>query len=261
MKSQQIDAQLDENERLMQELVELRGQQIVLAEDSAHSYDELHGEGHLRQQDSFYKWLLDLLEPQPGQLLLDVSCGQGVLLDFAGQAGLQAAGLDLSSSAVTIVRQHVPLPLVCVADAEQLPYPDAGFDYATNIGSIEHYFHPHWAIREMARVLRPDGLALILLPNTFGLLGNILHVWRKGDVFDDGQPLQRYGTPVQWRRLLELNELQVVRIVKYERARPRTREDLLWYARRPHRLGRVLLAPLVPLNLASFLVYLCRRVQ
>lgn len=259
MKSQRKSAQPDENERLIQELVELRGPQIVLVEDSAHGYDELHGEGYLRQQDSFYMWLLSLLEPQPGQSLLDVSCGQGALLDFAGQAGLQAVGLDLSPSAVTTAGQQVPPPLLCVADAEQLPYSDTRFDYATNIGSIEHYFRPHWAIREMARVLRPDGLALILLPNTFGLLGNILHVWRKGDVFDDGQPLQRYGTLVQWRKLLESNGLQVVRTVKYERAWPRTRQDLLWYIRRPHRLGRVLLAPLVPLNLASFLVYLCRK--
>ena len=261
MSSQQTGAPPDESQRLIQELVELRGRQIVLAEDSAQSYDELHGEGHLRQQDSFYKWLLSLLGPRPGQSLLDVSCGQGLLLDFAGQASLKVVGMDLSSSAVTIARRQVPPPFVCVADAEHLPYPDATFDYATNIGSIEHYFQPHWAIREMARVLQSDGLALILLPNTFGLLGNILHVWRKGDVFDDGQPLQRYGTPGQWRRLLELNGLQVVRTMKYERARPRTKEDLLWYVRRPHKLARVLLTPFIPLNLASFLVYLCHKTQ
>jgi SAM-dependent methyltransferase len=261
MNSQQTGTQSEENQRLMQELVELRGQQIVLAKDSAHSYDELHGEGHLRQQDSLYRWLLSLLGSSPGQSLLDISCGQGMLLDFAGQADLKAVGLDLSSSAVTIARRQVPPPLACVADAEHLPYPDGAFDYATNIGSIEHYFRPHWAIREMARVLRYDGLALILLPNTFGLLGNIFHVWRKGDVFDDGQPLQRYGTPGQWRRLLELNGLQVVRTMKYERARPRTKDDLRWYLRRPHKLGRVLLAPLIPLNLASFLVYLCHKAQ
>jgi SAM-dependent methyltransferase len=261
MNSQHTGVQSAENQRLIQELVELRGQQVVVAEDSAHSYDELHSEGHLRQQDSFYKWFLSLLEPQSGHSLLDVSCGQGVLLDFAGQAGLKAVGFDLSSSAVSIARRQVPQSLACVADAEQLPYPDAAFDYATNIGSIEHYFHPHWAIAEMARVLRSDGLALVLLPNTFGLLGNILHVWRKGDVYDDGQPLQRYGTVAQWRKLLELNGLQVVRIVKYERARPRTKADLLWYLRRPHKMGRVLLSPLIPLPLASFLVYLCQKAQ
>jgi ubiquinone/menaquinone biosynthesis C-methylase UbiE len=259
MNTERTGARLDENERLLRELVELRGQDVVRAGDSARSYDELHGQGHLRQMDSFYKWLLSLLRPGQGQVLLDVSCGQGALLQFAEQAGLRAVGLDLSPGAVSIAHRQAPGAVVSVADAERLPYACDTFDFATNIGSIEHYFHPHWAVHEMARVLRPEGVALILLPNTFGLLGNVFHVWRKGDVFDDGQPLQRYGTPAQWRRLMTSNGLQVVRTVKYERAWPRTRGDLLWYLRRPHKLGRVLLAPLIPLNLASFLVYLCRK--
>lgn len=252
-------AGLDENARLIRELVELRGQQVESAVDSARTYDTLHAQGHLRQRASFYKWLLSLLSPQPGQTLLDVSCGQGLLMRFALEAGLKVVGFDLSPSAVQGAARQVPSGLISQANAERLPYPDGVFDLETNIGSIEHYFHPHWAIGEMARVLHPDGLALILLPNTFGLLGNILHVWRKGDVFDDGQPLQRYGTHVQWRKLLELNGLRVTHTLKYEREWPRTWGDLWWYARRPHKLARAVLTPLIPLNLTSFLVYLCRK--
>jgi ubiquinone/menaquinone biosynthesis C-methylase UbiE len=251
--------QADENDRLMRELVELRGQHIGSVTDSTGTYDELHTQGHLCQRDSFYNWLLGLLHPRPGQMLLDVSCGQGSLMRSAAHSGLRVVGLDLSPSAVAMAAQQVPSALVNLADAEQLPYPDDEFDYATNVGSVEHYFHPHRAVREMARVLRPDGIALILLPNTFGLLGNIAHAWRKGDVFDDGQPVQRYGTNAQWRRLLELNGLRVTRTVKYEREWPRTWSDVGWYVRHPHKLLRVFLAPLIPLNLSSFLVYLCQK--
>jgi 2-polyprenyl-3-methyl-5-hydroxy-6-metoxy-1,4-benzoquinol methylase len=249
----------DENARLLRELVELRAERVDSAADSACNYDELHAAGHLRQRDSFYRWLLSLLRPRPGQTLLEVSCGQGMLVHFSAQAGLRVAGFDLSSSAVAMAAKRAPSALVSQADAERLPYPDNTFDYVTNIGSLEHYFRPHWASLEMARVLRPEGQALILLPNTFGLLGNILHVWRTGDVHDDGQPLQRYGTYAQWRRLLEGNGLHVSRVVKYEREWPRTREDILWYALRPHKLGRVLLTPVIPLNLTSFLIYLCQK--
>jgi ubiquinone/menaquinone biosynthesis C-methylase UbiE len=227
--------------------------------ESSRNYDELHAVGYLRQRDSFYRWLVSLLHARRGQTLLDVSCGQGPLVHFALKAGLRAVGLDLSPSAIAIAARQVPSALISVADAEQLPYADNTFDYATNIGSIEHYFHPHLAVREMARVLHPDGLALILLPNTFGLLGNVLHVWRRGDVFDDGQPLQRYGTYAQWRRLLELNGLYVAKTIKYEREWPRTWEDLLWYMMRPYKLGRALLTPLIPTNLTSHLVFLCRK--
>jgi len=259
MAVQQIPGQPDANERLMRELVELRGRHINSTLDTLYEYDTLHDAGYLRQRDSFYKWLLSLLHPCPGQTLLDVSCGQGTLLHFAAQAGLNAVGLDLSPAAVMTAVQQAPSVDVSVADAEQLPYANRTFDYVTNVGSLEHYFHPHWAVREMARVLRLDGLGLILLPNTFGLLSNIIHVWRKGDVFDDGQPLQRYGTNAQWRKLLESNGLLVIRAIKYEREWPRTWKDLRWYMLHPHKLGRVFLSLLIPLNLSSFLVYLCQR--
>ena len=261
------DKQGDEHDRLMRALVELRGQQVDSTADSAQRYDALHTGESLRQKDSFYIWLLGLLgvgrDALDGKRLLDVSCGQGGLLDFAQRAGLNAVGLDLSASAVAtsahrLERRTSPVA-VSLGDAQQLPFADGSFDFVTNIGSLEHYFRPDLAVREMARVLGPGGQAMILLPNTFGLLGNVLHVWRTGDVHDDGQPLQRYGTNAQWRQLLESNGLRLVKTVRYEREWPRTREDLLWYLRRPHKLGRVFLAPLIPTNLSSFLIYLCRK--
>jgi ubiquinone/menaquinone biosynthesis C-methylase UbiE len=248
-------------QRILHEMVEIRRESIDSPVDSVRDYDELHTEGRLVQRDSFYWWLLGLLSPRPGQLLLDVSCGQGALVRFATEVGLLSAGLDLSDAAVAEAAQQSPSALVSLADAERLPFGDNTFDHVTNIGSVEHYFDPPRAVGEMARVLRPDGLGLVLLPNTFGLLGNIIHVMRTGDVFDDGQPLQRYGTNAQWQRLLEQNGLRVARVVKYERARPRTWGDLKWYLRRPWRFGRVLAAPLIPRNLTSFLVYLCEKVN
>lgn len=251
--------QTDSNKRLIREMVELQGRYIHSVQDSLGAYDDLHDAGQLRQRDSFYKWLLSLLQPEPGQTLLDISCGQGLFVHFAAQAGLQATGIDLSPHAVATTAQITPAVDAAVADAEALPYADDSFDYVTNIGSLEHYFHPYRATQEMARILRADGLALVLTPNTFGLLGNIIYVWRHGDVFDDGQPLQRYGTNGQWQRLLESNGLRVARVLKYERALPRTWDDLLWYVLRPHKLVRALLTPIIPVNLSSFLVYLCTK--
>jgi SAM-dependent methyltransferase len=245
-------------DRLLRELIEIREGNIESFNDSVQSYDSLHAQGHLRQWDSFYLWLLSLLPCREGQRLLDVSCGQGRLLRFAEKKGLVAMGLDHSRSALQSIT-GTPPPRLQLADAEQLPYKTDAFDYVTNIGSLEHYFNPTRAVREMARVLRPRGRALVLLPNTFGLLGNILYVWRKGDVFNDGQPLQRYGTPEQWRKLLEGNGLKIQRIYKYERPLPRTWGDFFSYLRRPHKLGRVFLSLVIPKNLSSFLVFLCLK--
>lgn len=250
----------DEQERLLAQMVEIRHPMVDSVKASGAVYDDLHAEGYLRQRESFYKWLVSLLSPEPGQSLLDMSCGQGALLKFASDAGLCAVGLDLSPIAAQRARALLPSRVkIDVGDAECLPYVNNSFDYVMNIGSIEHYLQPYRAVREMRRVLKPAGVACILLPNTFGLLGNIVYVWRNGNVFDDGQPLQRYGTRQQWQALLENNGLRVFRIHKYERAWPRTWQDLQWYAMRPHKFLRVFLTPFIPVNLASFLVFLCRR--
>jgi len=221
-------------------------------------YDVLHEQQGLRQRDSFYRWLVGLLRPVPGRWLLDVSSGQGMLVYFASKAGLRAVGLDCSIVAVTAGRKERGAT-AAVGDAEALPYPDNRFDYVTNIGSLEHYLAPAMGVREMARVLRPDGLAYVLLPNTFSLIGNIQHVWRTGDVFDDGQPLQRYGTHRQWQRLLEEHGLKVGRTLKYEREWPRTWADWRWHLIRPAKLLHLLLGVLVPLNLANCFVFECRK--
>jgi len=232
----------------------------ALTDDSRAAYDELYQSEPIVQPDFFYLWLLERLEPEPGKRLLDVSCGVGMLLQFAAKAGLQACGVDFSAAAVREARQRAPALRVVVGNGETLPYADDSFDYVTNIGSLEHYEHPAEGVRETVRVLRKDGTACILLPNSFGLLWNITYVWRTGDVCDDRQPIQRYGTCKQWQSMLEANGLQVVKVFPYHRALPRTGSDWRWYLRRPLKLLTALLfIPLIPLNLASNLVFICKK--
>lgn len=222
------------------------------------AYETIYVGPGIRQLDSFYIWLLEVLNPLPGRRLLDVSCGVGDLVRRASAAGVAAYGLDLAEAAVRIARQTGKCGFV-VGAGERLPYPDASFDYVTNIGSLEHFADIGAGIREMARVLRPDGAAMILVPNLFSLLHNIYEVWRKGYVVDDGQPLQRYAPRSGWEQMLGANGLVVARTVKYERERPRSRADLEWYLRHPKALIRLIVSPLVPLNLANCFVFLCSR--
>lgn len=223
------------------------------------AYNQLYHREGILLRDSFYLWLLSLLRPQPGRLLLDISCGQGRLVRFAREKGLLAIGMDFAEEAILKGRAESPESNWAVADGEQLPLPEASVDYVTHIGSLEHYQHPEVGIREIARVLKPTGLACVLLPNSYGLLGNIKHVWQTGQVFDDGQPLQRYNTRYGWHDLLVANGLTPFRTLKYERELPRNWTDIGWYLARPVKLARALVAYFIPLNLANCFVYLCRR--
>jgi SAM-dependent methyltransferase len=225
---------------------------------SRRAYDQLYRRGFptlLR----YRRWLLRLIEARPGMRLLDVACGDGRLLERAAEAGLEAWGADIAPTALRGAPKAAR-GRVLLADAQRLPFADAAFDRVTNVGSLEHFDDPLEGVREMARVLRLDGLAALLLPNTFGLRTNVLPVWRGGHVYDDGQPVQRYGTRRQWARLLEAGGLEVVRVVGYESRGewPRSARELPALARHPTRL-LVPLAPLLPVDMTSLLWFLCRR--
>lgn len=244
----------------MKSVFEIRHVEDVTVDWSKESYEDIYATNQIRHIVSFYQWLLDLLNTQPGKRLLDVSCGVGSLPQIAAkEKQLRAHGVDFSAVAVRLGQQESDEVCFTVGDAESLPYPDASFDYVTNIGSIEHYLHPELGVREMARILKPGGRACILLPNIFGILGNIWTALRTGRTFDDGQPLQRYAARLEWQELLEDGGLKVIRTVKYERVFPRNFEDVCWYFKHPKDLVRLFLSPLVPLNWANYFVYLCGK--
>jgi SAM-dependent methyltransferase len=180
-----------------------------------------------------------------------VKCAQG--------KGLLSIGMDFAEEAVSLGLADSPQSGWAIADGELLPLRDVCVDYVTHIGSLEHYQNPEAGIREIARVLKPSGLACILLPNSYGLVGNIKHVWQTGQVFDDGQPLQRYNTRTGWQDMLAANGLLTIQTLKYERVWPRTWPDFRWYLTKPAKIVRLFFTWFVPTNLANCLVYLCRR--
>lgn len=221
------------------------------------AYEEIYrGEG-IRQLDSFYRWLLRLLKPVAGSKLLDVACGEGLLSRFGEELyGLQAYGCDLSLEALSIAQREGTTTMT-VSSGQLLPFADKSFDYVTCIGSLEHFLDMRAGLREMRRVIKPEGRACILLPNTYSLFGNIYRALKTGMSIIDPQPLQRYAARAEWAMLLEEEGFTITKTVKYEREWPDSLEDTLWYLTHLRPLIRLGLTPFIPLNLASCLVYLC----
>lgn len=119
----------------------------------------------------WYTFLLpDLLRQlRPDWRLLELGCGQGhVLRQLVADGRLAEAnlyGIDQSQTAVDFLRARLPRANLEVMDLSRLEYPDATFDVALLMETIEHLADPLPALRGIARVLKPGGLLYLSFPN------------------------------------------------------------------------------------------------
>jgi len=104
----------------------------------------------------------------PEPKILDVGCGTGANLEMLGEFG-SACGVDVSDSALEVclrkglnVRQGL---------AEALPFTDNEFDITTALDVIEHLDDDLAGLRELFRVTKPGGFALIFVPAFMWLWG------------------------------------------------------------------------------------------
>lgn len=120
-----------------------------------------------RQLEPAQSLLLSLLAPRPGERLLDIACGTGLLTFRAGaMVGPSGSvlGTDISDKMVEISRARAVLERPPNAsfermDAEALALPDQSFDAALCGLGLMYVPDPQQALREMHRVVRPGGRA------------------------------------------------------------------------------------------------------
>ncbi|MGH2912277.1 MAG: class I SAM-dependent methyltransferase [Solirubrobacteraceae bacterium] len=101
--------------------------------------------------------ILEALALGPGDHILDVGCGGGLLMRDALATGASATGLDHSEEMVELARECTPDAEVVFAKAESLPFGGATFSAVAM--SIVFFFlaDPVGVLSECHRVLRPGG--------------------------------------------------------------------------------------------------------
>ena len=105
--------------------------------------------------------ILDALDLGPGDRLLEIGCGGGLLLRAALTSGATATGLDHSDEMVRLARERAPGAEVVRGSAETLPFADAAFTAVAMSVVLLFLPDPERALRECRRVLERGGRAAI----------------------------------------------------------------------------------------------------
>lgn len=95
-----------------------------------------------------------------GKQILDIGCGTGDFLKELNLHGFQTTGFEPNSKAATIATQK---GINLIDDYKKLP--DATFDVITMWHVLEHVYDLHEQIAELKRLIKPNGVIIIAVPN------------------------------------------------------------------------------------------------
>src|SRR5712691_1878730 len=116
-----------------------------------------------------------------GRDVLEIGVGMGAdHAEWAKNRPQSLIGIDLTLRAVNYTRRRLNLDglrsNLLVTDAERLPFADVSFDLVYSWGVLHHTPDTARAVREVLRVLRPGGVARIMIYHTHSLVGYMLWI-------------------------------------------------------------------------------------
>jgi demethylmenaquinone methyltransferase/2-methoxy-6-polyprenyl-1,4-benzoquinol methylase len=148
-------------------------------------YDRMGAVLSFGQDPRWRRAMVRAVDPQPGQRVLDVATGTGmVAVELVRRAPCQVVGLDQSDAMLAAARARVARSpelagrvTFVTGEAERLPFGDGEFDALTFTYLLRYVDDPAGTMREIARVVRPGGRIGML---EFGVPGDraLRALWR-----------------------------------------------------------------------------------
>ena len=156
-----------------------------------------------------------------GKKVLEIGVGLGSHAQLLAQRAASYTGIDITEYAAKATSERLKLfglrGEVFQMDAEKLAFPDATFDTIWSWGVIHHSSNTQRIVREMHRVLKPGGEAVIMVYHrgwwNYYLVGGLIHGIIKGGLVRTGSlhktmqsntdgALARYYSPSSWKRMV-----------------------------------------------------------
>lgn len=115
-----------------------------------------------------------------GKKTLEIGVGLGSDHQQLAEAGAILNGIDLTERAINHTRRRFELTKLKselqVGDAENLPFENEEFDAVYSWGVLHHSPNTQKAIQEVHRVLKPEGIAKIMIYHKYSIIGFMLWV-------------------------------------------------------------------------------------
>jgi ubiquinone/menaquinone biosynthesis C-methylase UbiE len=111
--------------------------------------------------------------------VLDIASGSGYGTKVIAETAKKVYGVDVDEPSINYAREHYGGKNIeyLVGDGESIPLPDDSVDVVVTFETIEHIKDYKRFIKEIDRVLRPDGLAIVSTPNDLEFAeGNHFHL-------------------------------------------------------------------------------------
>lgn len=142
--------------------------------------------------------------------VLEIGCGTGDLLAELARLGATATGIEPNPAAAQQARDRYGLDVrIGMLDDHTNLLPSASFDRVLMRYALEHVHHPLTTLRQIARLLKPDGRALFWVPNAQSWDAYLAKSYWRG--LDAPRHLYIF-TPATMQRLIEAAGLRAVAV-------------------------------------------------
>lgn len=142
-------------------------------------YDDASGDRFFRVVESLVRYfrrqrVLDILRHQPParkngpDAILDVGCGRGLLLEEFQKRGWNVTGTQVSRTAQRACERRLGAGCVRLGELPDLGLEESAYGVVTFYHVLEHLQRPLDYLNEAKRLLRPDGLLVVEVPDASG---------------------------------------------------------------------------------------------
>jgi SAM-dependent methyltransferase len=116
----------------------------------------------------YYQEFIDLVKfylQDKNSKILDLGCGTGQSSCLLSRVGYRVTGFDYSQRFIEHARKNFPEVNFVQGEVTALPFIDDSFDALVTYNTIEHFDDLEKGLREVARVVKKNGLIIIQAPN------------------------------------------------------------------------------------------------